>query len=194
MTPHTRSSTLIGAPTEERNPQSRAVSATWPEASVYSIRAGRCVRATIVLTLSPPGSRRNPDGQWPAGIDPRPRTEDRQPTVRLVPAENREVDPEEPPGLLRDAGEHVLRRSGPGDECRHVPEGGLLLGEGPQLHTGLGVGDGGVPISSVKPASRSSAPVGNRSSRAAATFMTPHNRPSTLIGAPTTALKPQWWA
>src|SRR5207302_1752588 len=37
-------------------------------------------------------------------------------------------------------------------------------------------------------------PAGVRSSRAVATFMTPHRRPSTLIGAPTTALKPQWRA
>ena len=47
-----------------------------------------------------------------------------------------------------------------------------------------------VAASSVKPASRASVSAGSGCSCADATAMTPHSRPSTLIGAPTAARKP----
>jgi hypothetical protein len=47
-----------------------------------------------------------------------------------------------------------------------------------------------VPMSSVKPASRASVSAGSGSCRVDATNMTPHGRPSTLIGTPTDARMP----
>ena len=91
--------------------------------------------------------------------------------------------PRQPPDLLGDRGEHLLRRRRPGHQRRHPPQRRLLLGEPAQLHPRLRVGDRG-PDHSVNPASRASVPAGS-SSRVHSTKMPPHSRPSTLTGTPT---------
>ncbi|TML91485.1 MAG: hypothetical protein E6G08_00265 [Actinobacteria bacterium] len=64
MTPHTRPSTTIGVPTADRYRASRAAMPTGPEASAKSsIRAGRRVSNTIVVTFFPSGIHRVPTGK-----------------------------------------------------------------------------------------------------------------------------------
>jgi hypothetical protein len=61
--PQSRPSTTIGAPTLERTPSSRMSSVKEASgASAYSIRAGRPVRRTLAVTLSPSTVKRAPIG------------------------------------------------------------------------------------------------------------------------------------
>jgi hypothetical protein len=61
--PHTRPSTMIGAPTPVRKPNSRIRAAAGPEAlSSLSIRAGLPLRSTIAATFSPSNEKRSPTG------------------------------------------------------------------------------------------------------------------------------------
>ena len=59
-----------------------------------------------------------------------------------VVAQERALDAsEQPAGFLGDLGEHLLREVFLGDERRHPPQGGLLVGELLDLGARLGVGD-----------------------------------------------------
>ena len=63
--------------------------------------------------------------------------------VGLVAAHGDRVERDQTPDLGGDRLEHLLRPRRLGHQCRHPAQGGLLLGNFPQLHPGLGVGDRG---------------------------------------------------
>src|SRR5205085_3307933 len=60
----------------------------------------------------------------------------------LEAGEGRDVRTEEPAYLLGDSGEDLRRRGLSGNERRHAPQRGLLLGESPYLRPRLRIGDG----------------------------------------------------
>ena len=62
---------------------------------------------------------------------------------RGVAAQSRYVDRQQPPYLLGDGGEQLLRRRRLGDQRRHPPQRGLLVGDAAQFRTRFGVGDRG---------------------------------------------------
>jgi hypothetical protein len=67
ITPHSRPSTMIGAPTPECTPASRTATSSAPStAAILSTRAGRPVSNTSVPGSSSPSSiHRQPTGEWP---------------------------------------------------------------------------------------------------------------------------------
>jgi len=128
MTPHSRPSTMTGAPALERMPSSRTASTDGPEArEKSSIRAGppaqaRAHPAAAVL------ARRAPARHVRHGA------------VRVVPGQGGHVGAEQTPDLGGDRGEHVLWRRSPGDEHGDPAQRGLLFGDPVAcsgLHQGL---------------------------------------------------------
>jgi hypothetical protein len=82
-------------------------------------------------------------GQSATGVDTSPASDDDRGAVGFVPAEDGEVDLEEPPDLGGDRAEDLLRRCGAGDQRRHAAQGGLLLPETAELQAGVRMGDEG---------------------------------------------------
>ena len=114
-------------------------------------------------------------------------------TVGLVAAQVRVSDRKQPPGLLGDRGEYLLRRRPARHERRDAAQRGLLLGEagpGPSAPVVFAIA---VATSSVKEASRASVSAGSGCSSwpLNATTMQPHSRLSALTGTPTEERSPQ---
>jgi hypothetical protein len=142
--PHSRPSTLIGAPNHRaKSPPAAdvgggargvgvAVQARRPAGLEHS--RGHVLPAEFHSAIS-----RRRHGEAGAG----PRAHDRGYPVRLVPVHDREVDREQPSDLGGDGAEHLLRRGRLADESRHPTQRGLLRGVGSQLDLGLRIGDRG---------------------------------------------------
>ena len=142
MRPHSWPSTVIGAPTTEPNPRSRAKAAGSPEESATaSIRAGRLGYQRHYI--SPAEAHAGADGKGRSVAGSVPPADGGRRTVRVVPAYARDVGGEQPPGLRGDRGEHLLGRPPAGNQRRHPAQRRLLFGETPQCHPGLRVGDRG---------------------------------------------------
>ena len=67
------------------------------------------------------------DGEGSAGAAPR--GDHRCRAVRVIPGHRRVIGAQQPPGLLGDRGEHLLRRRRAGHQRRHPPQRRLLPGE-----------------------------------------------------------------
>ena len=129
---------MIGVPTAERTP---------PRGRRH--RAGRRHRRSF------PSGPRGRSGIRAGGVLPLefrpaadgkalPRTgDDGRRTVRLVAGQVRQIDEKQPPVLLGDRGECLLRGRPGGDERGYPSQRRLLLGEAAQLRRAVGVRDRG---------------------------------------------------
>jgi hypothetical protein len=68
ITPQTRPSTTIGAPTAELKARSRMATPSRPEEPLLSIRAERPISKTIVLTFLPQSGQRPPTWKLAASL------------------------------------------------------------------------------------------------------------------------------
>jgi hypothetical protein len=91
--------------------------------SAPPIPSSRTERAHVMAAKHPPAAHRE------AGRAHAPPAEEGNRTLGLVAAQNRRIDRKQLPDLLGDRGEHLLRRSRPGHQGGHPPQGGLLLGQ-----------------------------------------------------------------
>ena len=190
MTPHHRPPTLTGTPTAARIPARGRFRRPGPRRrrSHRSARPARLEhqRGHVPAAEVQPGADRG--GHRGVGA-PRARQSPRRPGVPAIAV----MCLQQPPGLRGDRGEHVVRRRRVADQHRHPPQRGLLLAN-PRSSMRACAFAIAVAASSVKLASRASVPRRQRLLPRGRHDMTPHSRPSTLIGTPTDARRPSWRA
>jgi hypothetical protein len=191
MTPHSRPSTLIGTPTTERALQPRAMSAVGPEASAKSsIRADRPVSHTCEITFRPPSGVRVPTGKGTAvpGLV-------HAPTAVCVPSASYRVMIATSGESTRPTSAVTVANTSSGAVARAtrvaIRRSAACSSAKPRSSTRVCALAIAVPTSWVKPASRPSVSAGSDSAPVDATVITPHIRPSMLIGAPTAERSPQ---
>ena len=190
MTPHSRLSTVIGAPTTEPNPRSRAKSAGWPEASAtWSMRAGRPVSNTSDTTFRPPRRTRVPTGKGmalPVLAHP--------PMAAAMPSGSYRLMPVTSAASTRPASAATAAKTSSGGAARATSVATRRSAACSSANSRSSTRAWALAIaaaaSSVNPASRTSVSAGSGCSRVDARLIAPHSRPSTLIGAATAVRMP----
>ncbi len=146
-----------------------------------------------VLELDSGGPTRVEDGSPDRFADPGdfgkaealhvPHRDDGGVAVGLASDHDRVMGSDQPGNLFRDRGEDDLRGHRAGGECRHAPQGGLLLDEPRQLAPRLCVRDRGAD--QLAEGCRCSLSGGSGSAPVDEARSAPQTRPSTTTGAPT---------
>ena len=182
ISPQRRPSTMIGAPMADRMLPLRAVAVTALESSAAyrSIRAGRPVSNTSVVTFWPPRGMRVPR---PCGSPVRLH----EPTATVPSWSYRATDvdsagkrrPTSSATAANTAAGGVPRATSVATRRRAACSSATRRSSTRACALAIAVA-----TSSVNPASRCSVPAGSPSSWTDPTVITPHSRPPTLIGAP----------